>query len=151
MSLLSNKAQADASLQVLFVAPPERDKSRRKWADKELAKESGAIISELTRTGEVCLVLAHDARSGMVVVTDQRTFILKRGRIRKQLRHEEVAETMLGTMPNGSTIVTIESIESRLDYSPTDAMRYEKVINVEVATPRIGNIICAHVDHHISA
>ena len=85
----------------------------------------------------------------LLLVTDRRSVELKKGVIQKQLWHREVEVTRLFTMANGSTMVSVESEASRLDFSPTDPMRYTKIIHVEVATPRVANAICKYIDGHL--
>jgi hypothetical protein len=152
MGIFGEQKQSDPSLLAVFAAPPDNKKYLLSSAQKTLAKESDGIMAILKGTGETCLVVAHDINdNAILVVTDRRTFTIKRSRIQQELSHQEVAETILGAMPNGNMLVVIESYASRLDYSPNDPMRFEKIISAEVATPRIGNIICTHIDKYLNA
>lgn len=151
MGIFGEQKQSDPSLLVVFAAPPDNKKYLLSSAQKILTKESDGIMATLKSTGETCLVVAHDIHdNAILVVTDRRTFTIKHSRIRYELRHQEVAETILKVMPNENMLVQIESYASRLDYSPNDPMRFEKIILVEVATPRIGNIICTHIDKYLN-
>lgn len=151
MGIFGEQKQSDPALLAVFAAPPDNKKYLQSSAQKRLAKESDGIMAVLKSTGETCLVVAHDsADDAMLVVTDRRTFTFKRGRIQKEYSHQEVAETTLGAMPNGNMLVQIESQASRLDYSPTDVMRFSAIIQIQVATPRIANIICGHIDKRLN-
>lgn len=145
--------QVDSMLAAVFASPPEHNRSQRKWAEKALAKESQSIMTLLRGTGETCLAVAHDhgMDSNVIVVTNRRTFQMKRGRVRKELAHSAVAETKIGTMPSGDTMVMIESHEARRDYSPSDPMRTNKIIYAEVATPGIAQAIYSPIDQRISS
>lgn len=123
------------------------DKSRK--ADtKVLAKNESAIANELSQ-GEDPLVVAADwnsASGGVIVVTDRRSLLFRKGRVDRQLRHDEVHSTTIGTMPSGDMLVHIQSETAMLDYAPNDAARYKHIIQVRVGTPRAAQMICAAVD-----
>lgn len=142
----------DPSVEAVFMPPPDHDRYRSKLARKIVARESRSIV-EQTR-GENLLVVAQ-CQSAMsdaaIVVTDARVLVLKKGSVQKSFTHGEVAETRLGAMPNNSTLVTIETTTSQQDFTPNDQRRYSHMIVVEVATPRVGNAICGHIDRIIGA
>ncbi len=151
MGIFGEQKQSDPSLLAVFAAPPDNKKYLLSSAQKTLAKESDGIMDILKVTGETCLVVAHDINyNAILVVTNRRTFTIKRSRIQMELSHQEVAETKLFVKPNENMLVAIESHASRLDYSPNDPMRFEKIIQIEVATPRIGNIICGQIDKYLN-
>jgi len=136
---------------VLTAPDPARDKAGYKAAAKAVSNESGAILANTSSAGDAPLAIAYDSfNNEVLVVTDRRSFTIKRGKIKKELAHSEVAETKLGSLPNGKILVIIESHESRLDFSPNDPMRFSKIIQVQVSTPRIGNVICAHIDQRLN-
>ncbi|MGH4017760.1 MAG: hypothetical protein ACREQV_08045 [Candidatus Binatia bacterium] len=142
------------TLAAVFASPPEHDRTQRRWAEKALSKEADALMAILGSSGETPLVVAQDTSvigGNVIVVTDRRTFQLKRGKIRKELPHSEIAETKLGATSSGSTLVTIESVASQQDYAPNDTARFSQIVLAEVATPRIGNTICGHIDRIIGA
>jgi hypothetical protein len=155
MALLGAKTEAiNPKLLTLFVPPPDNKKSLKKWAYKELAKESDGILAILRDSGEECQVLAHDTgtNSNMIVVTDRRTFQVKRGKIRKAFAHSEVELTKLLSTPDsgdGGMLVEVETYAYRRDYSPQDLKRYEAMILAKVATPGVANAVCAHIDKYI--
>lgn len=154
MPLFGPSAPADTRLVAVFAAPPEHERAARRQAEKALAKESDAIVRIISEADEEPLVIAYDSGSlgsSIVVITNRRSFQIKGGRIRKELAHGEVAETKLGRMPSGRMLVTIESIAAQQDYRPTDPMRFTKIVQVEVDTPRIANLICGQVDRIIGA
>lgn len=154
MGLFGSGASTEISpsVEAVFVSPPEHDKYRYKTARKIVARESDAIIQS-TKT-ENLLLVAH-CQSAMsdaaIVVTDRRSLMVRKGKIEKSLEHSEVAETTIGAMPAGTTLVAILSVASQQDYALNDARRFSEIIQAEVATPRIGNAICAHVDRIIGA
>lgn len=152
MGLFSSSPTIDASVESVFMPPPEHDRYRAKLAQKIVARESAAIV-EQTR-GERLLVVAYGQvamSDAAIVVTDRRAFTIRKGSIQKSLHFSEIAETRLGAMPNGTTLVGIESITSQQDFAPTDQRRFSHIIQAEVATPRIGNAICGHIDRAIGA
>lgn len=151
MGIFGEQKQSDPLLLAVFAAPPDNKKYLLSSAQKTLAKESDGIMTILKGTGETCLAVAHDIYDNAILVaTDRRTFTIKRSRIQMELSHQEVAKTTLLVRPNGNMLVVIESHASLLDYSPNDPMRYEKIIQIEVATPRIANIICGHIDKYLN-
>jgi hypothetical protein len=81
--------------------------------------------------------------------TNQRTLSLKKGSVKQQLRHEEVAEASIREFPNGDPLVQIESLKSRLGYKQQDNRRFEWIITVDVGTPRVTQAICAAVDQFL--
>jgi hypothetical protein len=141
-------AQVSPALANAFIAPPENMRYLHKSAHKELNKEAAALSALLADTGEQCLVIALDTsmNSNLVVVTDRRTFQYKRGSVRKEMAHSDVAKTTIGVLPNQDILVEIESHSSRLDYAPNDVDRFQKILMPHVATPRIAQVITAHID-----
>jgi hypothetical protein len=120
---------------------------------KTLAKCQAGIRASLEPAEEpLCLAqyLPGVGAYGLLLVTNRRTAEVKGGQFVRQLRHDEVAETKLGKMPNGNTLVTIESTAAKLDYRQNDPKRFEKIIFLEVATPRIGNAICAAINQFLN-
>jgi hypothetical protein len=85
----------------------------------------------------------------MLLVTNRRTLSLKKGSIKQELLHEDVAETKIGQMPNGDLLIQIESLKSRLDYNQLDNRRFEWIIQLQVGTPRVAQAICAAVDQFL--
>lgn len=151
--LLFGSGSMNATVQAVYQAPPDHDRAGKKYAEKTVAKESDPIAQALNRD-EVLLLVAHDsslAGGNVVAVTDQRSFVVKRGKVRKELQHYEVAETKLYSTPLNKMLVEIISRSALQDFGPNDPMRYTKIVQVEVATPRIGNSICGHIDRIIGA
>lgn len=151
MGLFGNKAAVDVDPELAAVVTSSTDKDRAS-ALKTLAKCQAGIRASL-EPGEQSLCLAQYMPGvgayGLLLVTNRRTAEVKGGQFVRQLRHDEVAETKLGRMPNGNTLVTIESTAAKLDYRPNDPKRFEKIIFLEVATPRMGNAICAAIDQFL--
>lgn len=72
---------ADPLLVAVFSEPPENKKYPRKLANKTLDKESASIMATLRESGETPVRVVHDFQGGsMIVVTDRRTFEIKRGK-----------------------------------------------------------------------
>lgn len=88
----------------------------------------------------------HDA---VVLVTDRRTVTVRKNTIQKEMSHADVAETAVLTHANGKMIVKIDSHSSRLDYAPNDQARFEKIILLQVLTPREAQAICANIDQYV--
>lgn len=152
MGFFSSSPTIDASVEAVFMPPPEHDRYRAKLAAKIVARESAAIVQQ-TR-GEALLVVAYGQATlsdAAIVVTDKRAFVIRKGSVQLSLSYPEIAETRLGAMPNGTTLVGIESITSQQDFGQGDQRRYSHIIQVEVATPRIGNAICGYIDRAIGA
>lgn len=134
-----------------FLRPPDHDKSRQRSAVRAVASESKSIAASL-EPGEKLLAVAHDGgplstSGGVLAVTNRRSFVTKHGKVSYQVRHSEVAETDLRASPSNDVVLKIVSHASLQDYGPNDPMRYSKMIMVNVATPRIGNAICSHIDN----
>lgn len=153
MGLFGSKAMpegVDPELASVVIASTE---DVRRLTLKCLSNSQGAIQSSL-ETGErpVCIAWHMGSLGGdmLIVVTNRRSMDVKKRSIVKQLRHEDVAETSLGTLPNGDTNVQIASESSRLDYRPNDPMRFEQIIQFSVRTPRVANRICAAIDQYLA-
>jgi len=146
--------QRDIALQVreAFEPPPPDEKSRRRSAERDFDKEADAISKILAASGEVPLVIASDTafNTRVVVVTDQRAFQIKAGKIRMQLAHSQVQLTRLRPLFDG-TLVIVESFAANQDYRPDDPRRDEHILQVKVATPGIANLIRGHIDRIIGA
>jgi hypothetical protein len=131
--------------------PPDHEKYRLKVARKTIARESAAIMRETA--GENILLVAHSSALGSgdqaFVATESRVFTIRKGVVARSFFYAEIAETTLGAMPNGGTFVSIDSIASRQDYAPNDSRRFSQILQLEVATPRIGNAVCAVIDERI--
>lgn len=132
-------------IESVLALPP--DKRQAKQATKAVEKES-ASITAVMGTQETPLLVAHNSGldNDVLVVTDQRSFTIKRGKVRRELAHHEVHSTRLAVMPRGTILVGIDSHVSVLDYAPNDSKRFMHIVQVEVATPRIANMICALID-----
>ena|SRR5579859_1861144 len=140
---------ADPRLVAVFAFPPDEPSYRKRDAEKALTRESSAIMAILGTTGETALIAAHDAAHNRVlVVTDQRTFVVKRGAIEQEKRHNQVAETTIhdGTGRIGNMYVTIFDLESRMTYGPNSEGSFRNCIGAEVATYRTANAICNLID-----
>jgi hypothetical protein len=127
------------------------DKSRKQDM-KMLAANEQAIAQILVASGERAIVIAADWNSmsgGVLLVTDRRSVTIRKGKLGKQLMHDEVHSTWLGTQANGSMLVEIRSKKAMLDYSPNDADRYLHIIQSSVGTPRAGQMICGAIDSRI--
>ena len=142
----------DPRLVAVFAFPPDEPSYRKKDAEKALARESSAIVAILNATGETALIAAHDAASNRVlVVTDQRTFLVKRGVIDQEKRHSQVAETKIhdGTGRIGNMRITIFDLEARMTYGPNSEGSFRNCIGAEVATYRTANAICTLIDERM--
>lgn len=142
-------AAVDPALASLVIAGTDKG---REWGLKVLAKNQDGIRSSLAPSESALILTPYLGGFGgdmLFVITDQRSIEFKNGQIKRVLRHDEVAETSLGTMPNGNTMVKIESEASRMDFRQNDPERFSKIIMVEVATPRVGNTICAAIDQFL--
>lgn len=152
MPLFGGKGPAevlDRELEAVLVSSPGK---AREMAVKCLAKNQAGIRSSL-EPGEkpLCIARYMGSMGGdrMLVVTDRRSADFKKGSVAQQLRHGDVAETTLASMSNGDTLLQIESNASRLDYRPNDPMRFEKIIQVQIGTPREAQAICAAIDRFL--
>ncbi len=132
--------------------PPAEDKSRRRSAERDFGKEAEAIGRILSASGEVPLAIAQDTAfdTRVVVVTNQRAFQIKGGKIRRELAHSQVQLTRLRPLFDG-TLVIVESLAANRDYEPTDPRREEKILQAKVATPEIANLVRGHIDRMIGA
>jgi hypothetical protein len=138
-----------------FVGPPEsRDFNK---ATGIVARDGDAILGELRLSaGEAVDVVALCVESGAVspgaiVVTNWRTFVFRKGKVRKQYRHSEVAETVILQKKYTGMLVQIISQTAKLDYNPNDPSWFSHVLQVEVSTPRIAQAICSSVDQHLQS
>ena len=121
-----------------------------KTYEKALAENNDVIVAKLDQVGEEPILVVYDDNSRKVVVlTDRRVFAVKKGNIEQSFTYPEVAETKIGSYPNDRTMVSIETHSSQLDYSPRDQMRFLKIMQVVVDTPRTGNGICREIDSRI--
>lgn len=153
MPLFGPPPEIHATLQAVFVSPPDNDKPAQRAALKAVGTESDAIV-RLLGQDEIPIVVAFSSTDAdgitVIVVTSKRTMSIKNGRIRKQLSHHEVAETKMFATRDGRVLVEVESIASQQDYGPRDPRRFEKILMANVSTPRIANAICAAIDIIIS-
>lgn len=151
MGLFSGSAPIDIAPALEAVVVASNDKAR-KVVLKVLAKSQDGIRADL-EPGEqpICIAYYMGSAGGnnILLVTDRRSIEVKKGKFRRQLRHAEVGGTTLGHMPNGDTLVQIESSTARLDYGPNDPERFEHIIQIQVGTPRVANAICAAVDQFL--
>ena len=141
-----------SQVQEAFEPPPPDEKSRRRSAERDFGKEADAIGKILSASGEVPLVIAQDTafNTRVVVVTDQRAFQIKGGKIRRELAHNQVQLTRLRPLFDG-TLVTVESFVANQDFRPDDPRRDEHLLQVKVATPEIANLVCGHINRIIGA
>jgi hypothetical protein len=150
VGLFGNKsADIDSALADTVVA--STDKTQRATLDALARSQASlhAIFEQDERP--VCSAWYMGMMGGnmLVVVTNKRTLTLKKDSVKQQLRHGEVAETTIRTMPNGDCLVEIESSKSRLDFNPQDSRRYEHIIQLQVGTPRVAQAVCAAVDQFL--
>jgi hypothetical protein len=141
--------QVDPAFEACIVSTTDHGK---KAALKVLGKNAAGLRAML-RNDEVLLSARYHmdgVKDSLFVVTNQRSAILRKDTVRRQLAHSDVAETKIGTLPNRRMLVTVESHESRLDYAPNDPMRFEKIMQLEVETPREAQAICAVIDQHLA-
>lgn len=133
-----------------FAPPPQEEKSQRRSADRDFGKEADAIGKILSATGEIPLVIASDTafNTRVVVVTDQRAFQIKGGKIRRELAHDQVQLTKLRPLFDG-TLVIVESFAANQDFRLEDPRRDEHILQVKVATSDIANLIRGHIDRMI--
>ncbi len=140
-----------SQVQEAFAPPPPEEKSR-KSAERDFGKEAEAIGKILAASGEVPLVIASDTafNTRVVVVTDQRAFQIKGGKIRRELPHNQVQVTRLRPLFDG-TLVIVESFAANQDFRSDDPRREEHILQVKVATPDIANLIRGSIDSLIGA
>jgi hypothetical protein len=127
------------------------DKARDRTL-RTLAKSEGGILSGLEPDERPLCVAYYMGEFGgdnVIVVTDRRSIMVKKGKFERQLRHNEVAETTRGQMPNGQILVEILSSHAKLDFRPNDAQRYAHIIQIQVETPRVASAICAAIDQFL--
>jgi hypothetical protein len=141
--------EIDADLAAVIVASSDKT---RTLTLKSLA-DSQDIIRRTLESDEVpvCTAWYMGGLGGnmLLLVTNRRTLSLKKGSIKQELRHQEVAETKIGQMPNGEPLVQIISLKSKLDYNQQDNRRFEWIIQFSVGTPRVAQDICAAVDQFV--
>lgn len=133
--------------------PPTKSKELAK-AQKDVAKVADVIWSNVdTGNGEQVLAIAHSTWAcNAIVVTDRRVFTIVKSDVMRDFRLSEVAETrlMAGNAVAG-VVILIETITCQQDFTPDDPDRYLHYIQVTVATPRIANAICGHIDARIGS
>ncbi|HEX8082510.1 MAG TPA: TerD family protein [Jatrophihabitans sp.] len=141
-----------SQVQEAFEPPPPDEKSQRRSAERDFGKEADAIGKILSASGEVPLVIASDTafNTRVIVVTDQRAFQIKGGKIRRELAHSQVQVTKLRPLFDG-ILVIVESFMANQDFRPDDPRREEHILQVKVATPGIANLIRGHIDRLIGA
>lgn len=115
---------------------------------RSLLVKAAATINATLEPGETILVSAGSL-DGLLLITDRRSILLRKTKIDKQFRHGEIAETRIFTTET-KVFVAIESTSARLDFNPNDPMRFTKIIQVEVSTPRVANQVCAAVDQYLA-
>lgn len=142
-----NEVDADLAAVILAYSDKERTQTLK------LLAESQDIIRRTLDSGEspVCAFWHLGGFGGnmLLLITNKRTLSLKKNSIKQELRHEEVAETQIGKFPNGSPLVQIISMKSKLDYRENDNRRFEWIIQFTVDTPRAAQAICAAVDQFL--
>jgi hypothetical protein len=151
MGIFSTKApvKVDSDLEGAVVASSEKT---RLQTLKVLGENQESIRDSLT-PGESVLCASHVAVLGvsnnLLLVTNRRTISMKKGSIKKELRHDEVAETKMLRRPSGEILVQIESEKALLDFNPNDPERWDYRIQVTVDTLRVAQEICAAVDQFL--
>ncbi len=143
----------DPRLVAVFAFPPDNPGYRKRDAEKALTRESSAIMAILDASGETALIAAHDAAHNRVlVVTDQRTFVVKRGAIEQEKRHNQVAKTTIhdGTGRIGNMHITIFDLESMMTFGPNSEGSFRNCIGAEVATYQTANAICNLIDERMA-
>lgn len=106
----------------------------------------------LDASGDTALIAAHDAAHNRVlVVTDKRAFVVKRGTIEQERRHNQVAKTTIhdGTGGIGNMYVAIFDLESQMTFGPNSEGSFRNCIAAEVATYRTANAICNLIDERM--
>ena len=122
-----------------------------KQANVALSKNQVAIKSDLSASGEELLMLAAGTTSaamspGILVITNQSSAFYVKGKLSKRIPHSEVHSTRLLQRQVGGMLVVIQTFTSELDYQPNDLDRYGHLLQVEVATQRPAQAICATID-----
>jgi len=146
---VSKTADVDVALEALIVASPDG----RKAALKSLAANQDGIKGMLAPDEVAEVISYYMGNFGgdmLLVITNLRSVAMKKGSIKQQLRHDEVAGTTIAQMANGQMLVQIESTASRLDYRPNDTQRFESIMQMQIYTPRQAQTICQAVDRYIS-
>lgn len=143
----ANEVDADLAAVILADSDKERIQTLKLLADSQ------DTIRQTLSSGEspVCALWYLGGFGGnmLLLITNKRTLSLKKGSIKQELRHEEVAETKIGQFPNGNPLVQIISLRSKLDYTEQDNRRFEWIIQLTVDTPRSAQAICAAVDQFL--
>lgn len=143
----ANEVDADLAAVILADSDKERIQTLKLLADSQ------NTIRQTLSSGEspVCALWYLGGFGGnmLLLITNKRTLSLKKGSIKQELRHEEVAETKIGQFPNGNPLVQIISLKSKLDYTEQDNRRFEWIIQLTVDTPRSAQAICAAVDQFL--
>lgn len=93
-------------LTAVYQWPLPEEKSFIRQAEKGLEKEGPDVVQLLNQTGETPVV-AGAGSDGLAVVTDKRTIVVKRGKIRKQVPHASVRQTRLMKHPGLGPFVAI--------------------------------------------
>ena len=93
-------------LTAVYQWPLPDEKSFTRQAQKGLEKEGPGIVQLLNQTGETPVV-AGAGSDGLAIVTDKRTIVVKRGKIRKEVSHANVRETRLMKHPGLGPFVAI--------------------------------------------
>jgi hypothetical protein len=141
--------EVDAGLAAVILAYSDKERTQT----LKLLAESQDIIRRTLDSGEspVCAFWHLGGFGGnmLLLITNKRTLSLKKNSIKQELRHEEVAETKIGKFPNGSPLVQIISLKSKLDFRENDNRRFEWIIQFTVDTPRAAQAICAAVDQFL--
>lgn len=96
-----------ASITAVYQWPQPADGFPERKAAKGLEKEGAGAAAILAQSGESPVVAGY-GREGLVVVTDRRTIVVKRGKVRTDRPHASVRLTRLMKHPGMGPMVTLE-------------------------------------------
>ncbi|MBM2620281.1 hypothetical protein JIG36_32680 [Actinoplanes sp. LDG1-06] len=105
-------------------------------ARRDLARAQLAILGEV-RGDELLLVIAAD-RGGVVVVTNERIFTVRRGKVDRRIERADVRETKLGHVRAGGFVAIISGAGLRLGFPSLDeADRFVQVVDLAMVNSRV--------------
>ncbi len=118
-----------ASITAVYQWPQPGDGLPQRKAAKGLEKEGAGAATILAQSGESPVVAGY-GREGLVVVTDRRTIVVKRGKVRTERPHSSVTVTKLGKHPGMGPVVTLHG--QGMDLLWLDAMSAANNIAVSI-------------------
>ncbi|MBU2668249.1 hypothetical protein KOI35_32530 [Actinoplanes bogorensis] len=104
---------------------------------RELARAQLPILREL-RDEELLLVIAVDRDTGVIVVTNERLFTVRRGKLDRRIERNRIREAKLGQLPRGGFVAIIAGPELRVAFATLDeADLFVQTIDLAMVNSRV--------------